>query len=144
MPPNLPPEPELLVERPGGKPLIREGQTNRELLGGTWYFRQDDSFVGEDERWFEQDNLAGWTPISVPHNWNAQDTTENRSSIGWYRKEFSLPRSPRRARHFWKVRFEGNNYRTKLWLNGEELAFYTGYFPFEVLLRTSSLAAPRW
>ena len=126
--------PELRVERPGGKPLIREGQTNRELLGGTWYFRQDDAFVGEGERWFEQDDLTGWSAISVPHNWNATDTAFNRSSIGWYRKEFTLPRSPKKARHFWKVRFEGGNYRTKVWLNGEELAFVTGYFPFEVVL----------
>jgi beta-glucuronidase len=130
-----PPAPELRVERPGGKPLIREGQTNRELLGGTWYFRQDHDFVGEDERWFEQDDLAGWSEITVPFNWNAQDTSENRPSVGWYRKEFSLPRSPKRARHFWKVRFEGNNYRTEVWLNGRKLAFVTGYFPFEVLLK---------
>ena len=27
--------PELRVEQPGGKPLIREGQTNRELLGAS-------------------------------------------------------------------------------------------------------------
>jgi beta-glucuronidase len=126
--------PELRVERPGGTPLVREGQTNRELLGGTWYFRQDDAFVGEQERWFDQDDLTGWTPITVPHNWNAQDTTENRPSIGWYRKEFTLPRSPKKARHFWKVRFEGNNYRTEVWLNGKQLTLYTGYFPFEVLL----------
>jgi len=126
--------PELRVERPAGKPLIREGQTNRELLGGTWYFRQDDAFVGENERWFDQDDLTGWSEISVPHNWNATDTAFNRSSIGWYRKEFTLPRSPRKALHFWKLRFEGNNYRTKVWLNGKEVAFYTGYFPFEVLL----------
>jgi beta-glucuronidase len=131
----LPPAPELRVERPGGKPLIREGQTGRQLLGGTWYFRQDDSFVGEDERWFEQDDLTGWSQIAVPHNWNAQDTSENRSSIGWYRKEFTVPRSPRKAMHFWKVRFEGNNYRTKVWLNGKQLAYHTGYFPFEVLLK---------
>ena len=39
------PAPELVVERPGGKPLIREGQANRQLLGGTWYFRQDDTLV---------------------------------------------------------------------------------------------------
>ena len=126
--------PELRVERPGGTPLVREGPTNRELLGGTWYFRQDDAFVGEQERWFDQDDLTGWTPITVPHNWNAHDTTENRSSIGWYRKEFTLPRSPKKARHFWKVRFEGNNYRTEVWLNGKQLTLYTGYFPFEVLL----------
>ena len=130
-----PPSPELKVERPGGKPLIREGQVDRQLLGGTWYFRQDDTAVGEDERWFEQEDLAGWTEISVPYNWNATDTAQNRSSVGWYRKEFTLPRSPRRAKHFWKVRFEGNNYRTKVWLNGEELGFVTGYFPFEVWLK---------
>jgi len=123
------------VERPAGKPLVREGQVNRQLLGGTWYFRKDDTFVGEDEGWFAQDDLAGWTPITVPYNWNATDTVENRPSIGWYRKEFSLPKSPKRAQHFWKVRFEGNNYRTKVWLNGRKLAFYTGYFPFEVLLK---------
>src|SRR5215217_2075441 len=127
--------PELRVEAPGGKPLIREGQINRELLGGTWYFRQDDAFVGELERWFDQDDLTGWSTISVPHNWNAQDTTENRPSIGWYRKEFTLPRSPRKALHFWKLRFEGANYRTKVWLNGEQLAFVAGYFPFEVFLK---------
>jgi beta-glucuronidase len=131
----VPPAPELRVERPGGKPLIREGQLNRQLLGGTWYFRQDDTFVGEGERWFAQDDLAGWTPITVPYNWNATDITDNRASIGWYRKEFTLPKSPKRAKHFWKVRFEGNNYRTKVWLNGKRLAFYTGYFPFEVLLK---------
>ena len=127
--------PELRVEAPGGKPLIREGQTNRELLDGTWYFRQDDAFVGESERWFDQNDLTGWSPITVPHNWNATDTVENRPNIGWYRKEFTLPRSPKKARHFWKVRFEGGNYRTKVWLNGEELAYFTGYFPFEVLLK---------
>jgi beta-glucuronidase len=127
--------PELRIERPGGTPLIREGQLNRELLGGTWYFRQDDAFVGESERWFDQEDLTGWNAITVPHNWNAMDTTENRPSVGWYRKEFTLPRSPKKALHFWKARFEGGNYRTKVWLNGQQLALFTGYFPFEVLLK---------
>ena len=133
-PPVTPP-----AELPGGKPLIREGQTNRELLGGTWWFRQDDTFVGEQEHWYDTDDLTGWSQITVPHNWNATDTTENRPSIGWYRKDFTLPAPPKdrkeRLREFWKVRFEGNNYRTKLWLNGKQIAFYTGYFPFEVLLK---------
>ncbi|MGH2844838.1 MAG: glycoside hydrolase family 2 protein [Thermoleophilaceae bacterium] len=125
------PAPELAVERPRGKPLIYEGQPSRRLLGGTWYFRQDDADVGEAEAWYAQEDLIGWTPIGVPHNWNAHDTAENRSSIGWYRKEFRLPRSPRRSRHFWKVRFEGSNYRTWVWLNGRRIGTYTGYFPFE-------------
>jgi beta-glucuronidase len=129
-PPPPPPPPELKVERPGGKPLIYEGQTTRQLLGGTWYFRQDDTQVGDAEAWFQQDDLTGWTAIGVPHNWNAQDTALNASSIGWYRKEFTLPRSPKDT--FWKVRFEGSNYRTWVWLNGRPIGAYTGYFPFEV------------
>ena len=45
----------------------------------------------------------------MPHNWNARDTTLNRSSVGWYRKEFKLPKVPKDElkRTFWKVRFEG-------------------------------------
>jgi beta-glucuronidase len=131
-PAQPPPSPELKVERPGGKPLVYEGQTTRRLLGGTWYFRQDDTFVGDAERWYAQDDLIGWSEIGVPHNWNATDTLFNRSSVGWYRKEFTLPRSPRRAHHLWKVRFEGSNYRTWVWLNGKRIGNYTGYFPFEV------------
>jgi beta-glucuronidase len=132
-PEQPPPSPELSVERPGGKPLIYEGQTTRQLLGGTWYFRPDETETlvqGDIERWYEQDDLIGWTAIGVPHNWNAQDTTLNRSSVGWYRKEFRLPRRPKNT--FWKVRFEGSNYRTWVWLNGKPIGTYTGYFPFEV------------
>ena len=133
-PPSTP-SPELVVEEPEGAPLIREGQTNRILMGGQWYFRQDDTFVGDAEGWSEQDDLAGWIPVTVPHNWNAQDVETNRSSVGWYRKEFRLPASPRKARHLWKVRFEGAGFRTKVWLNGEVLGgSAVGYSPFEATL----------
>src|SRR5215217_8795390 len=87
--------PELRVESPGGTPLIREGQTNRQLLGGTWYFRQDDTFVGEQDRWYAQEDLTGWTQITVPHNWNAADVTDNKPNVGWYRKDFRLPAPPK-------------------------------------------------
>jgi beta-glucuronidase len=135
--PVVQPPPELKVERPGGKPLIREGQVDRQLLGGTWYFRQDDSFppvVGSSERWYEQKDLAGWTAITVPHNWNATDATLNKSSVGWYRKEFKLPRAPtsrERRLELWKVRFEGSNYRSRVWLNGKVIGGQIGFFPFE-------------
>ncbi len=66
-PTQPPPPPELLVERPEGKPLIREGQVNRQLLGGTWYFRLDDTLVqGDTERWYAQRDLIGWQAITVP------------------------------------------------------------------------------
>jgi beta-glucuronidase len=130
-PDQPPPSPELVVEPPAGKPLIYEGQPGRRLLGGRWYFRLDDTFVGDAERWYDQRDLIGWSEISVPHNWNADDTTLNKSSVGWYRKEFKLPKSPKKAKHFWKVRFEGSNYRTKVWLNGKVIGGFTGFFPFE-------------
>ncbi len=132
--PPAPPTPELRVERPKGEPLIHEGQPTRALLGGTWYYRPDDTFVGEDLGWFRQRTLSGWQAVSVPHNWNATDTLENRSSIGWYRKEFKVPLGDDREKRengLWKVRFEGSNYRTKVWLNGEEVTTNTGLFPFE-------------
>jgi beta-glucuronidase len=135
-PEQPPPPPELVVEQPSGKPLIYEGQTTRQLLGGTWYFRLDELFAGDTERWYEQDDLAGWTAIRVPHNWNAEDTTLDKSSVGWYRKEFTLPKVPKEdaKRTFWKLRFEGINYRSKVWLNGKAIAASTGYFPFEATL----------
>jgi beta-glucuronidase len=130
-PPQPPPSPQLFVERPGGKPLVYAGQTTRELLGGTWYFRLDDGFVGDAEGWYAQRDLVGWTAVRVPYNWNATDITLDKASVGWYRKEFTLPATPKKAKWFWKVRFEGANYRTKVWLNGKVIGGYTGYFPFE-------------
>jgi beta-glucuronidase len=134
-PPPPPPPPPLEVEPPAGEPLIREGQAGRMLLGGRWYFRQDDTFLGDAERWYDQADLIGWTPITVPHNWNAADTLFNFPTVGWYRREFTLPASPKNARHFWKVRFEGSNYRTKVWLNGRHIGGFTGLFPFEAELK---------
>ncbi|HEY6780850.1 MAG TPA: glycoside hydrolase family 2 TIM barrel-domain containing protein [Thermoleophilaceae bacterium] len=119
------------MQPPQARTLVYEGQSNRYLLGGVWYFRQDDSFAGDDEHWYSQRDLSGWSAIRTPHNWNATDTTLNRSSVGWYRKEFTLPKSPKGKDHFWKVRFEGANYRSKVWLNGEAIGGFTGYFPFE-------------
>ena len=120
------------MQRPTKKVLIREGQDGRLLLGGRWYFRQDDEFVGEAQRWFAQRDLSGWSPVGVPSSWNATDLTENKGTVGWYRKEFSLPEAPKGVRRYWKVRFEGNNYRSTVWLNGRPLGSFTGYFPFEL------------
>src|SRR3954451_19502663 len=70
------PAPPLVVQKPSPKGvLIKEGWTNRSVLGGQWYFRQDDTFVGDAAGWARQQDLSGWVPIRVPHNWNAQDTT---------------------------------------------------------------------
>jgi beta-glucuronidase len=132
--PPPPPPPPLVVQKPSPKGiLIKEGWTNRFLLGGQWYFRQDDTFVGDAQGWATQQDLSGWSPITVPHNWNARDTTQDRSSVGWYRKEFIVPKTKRRVS--WKVRFQENNYRSVVYLNGRKIGGNTGVFPFEADLK---------
>src|SRR3954447_12377674 len=132
--PPPPPAPPLVVQKPSAKGiLIKEGWTNRFRLGGTWYFRQDDTFIGDKAGWARQQDLSGWSAITVPHNWNARDVGQNRSSVGWYRKEFIVPKTKRKVN--WKVRFEGNNYRSFVFLNGRLIGRFGGYFPFEVDLK---------
>jgi beta-glucuronidase len=81
-----------------------------------------------------QRSLSGWTAISIPHNWNGADTVFNRSSVGWYRKEFRLPRQPRGTA--WVARFEGASHFATVYLNGREVGRHAGgYLPFEVDLR---------
>jgi len=125
-----------VVDTPSTRTIVKEGPTARHLVDGTWYFRLDDAFLGDSLRFWDQDSLDGWTPISVPSDWNATDILLDRSSVGWYRKEFDLPRVPR-ARHFqWKLRFESVNHRATVWLNGRKLAVHApGYLPFEVDLK---------
>ncbi|HEY8769488.1 MAG TPA: glycoside hydrolase family 2 TIM barrel-domain containing protein [Thermoleophilaceae bacterium] len=138
------PAPAPVVQPPEHKVLIREGQTGRMLLGGQWYFRLDDAFVGDQQRFFDQDSLDGWTPIKVPYNWNATDTTQNRSSVGWYRREFTLPKSPKGHHYSWKVRFESANERAVVWLNGRKIGGSDrGYFPFEADLKGLQKGANR-
>ncbi len=126
-----------VVDTPVKRTIVKEGPATRYLMDGTWYFRLDDALItGDSERWWDQQSLEGWTPITVPSDWNATDTLLDRSSVGWYRKEFDLPRVPS-GRHFqWKLRFESVNHRATVWLNGRKLAVHApGYLPFEVDLK---------
>ena len=130
------PTPRLVADAPERRALIREGQAGRLLLGGTWYFRQDDDRVGDALGFASQRSLRGWQPVGVPHNWNAKDTALNRSSQGWYRREIVLPRGTRRRRILWVLRFEGVGHRATVFLNGRAIGAHTGgYSPFEVDLR---------
>jgi hypothetical protein len=134
-----PPAPRLIVDRPTKRVFIHAGNTGRMLLGGHWYFRLDDQRVGESQGFYNQHSLAGWSAVGVPNSWNARDTAQDKQSIGWYRKEFRLPRLPRDLRKqklTWRVRFESANARAKVWLNGRLIGQHSGgYFPFELDLK---------
>lgn len=128
--PTPAPAPRLVVDTPQRRTLIREGQAGRLLMGGAWYFRLDDARTGRFQR---QRSLRGWTRVSVPHNWNAKDVTLNKSSVGWYRKEFKLSRKQMPKGTAWRLRFESANHTAIVYLNGREIGRHTGgYLPFEV------------
>ncbi len=88
----------------------------------------------------EQCDTEGWRSLSVPHDWSIEEgyRLENTAGsnaflpggVGWYRKEFELPRD-------WRgdgvaVRFEGVYNNSDVWINGHHLGFFpNGYLDFE-------------
>jgi beta-glucuronidase len=58
-------------------------------------------------------------------------------SIGWYRRDFTLPKSAfagyvPRAFRSWVLRFDSVDYRATIWLNGRKIGAHAGaYLPFE-------------
>lgn len=113
--------------------LTRDGWTNRHLLDGAWLYRPDDSGSGVARRfWRDQASTAGWARVGVPNSYNAGKLSNASfyGTIGWYRKDFYLPRGPSSPQ--WVVRFESVNYRAGVWLNGRLLGTHVGAFlPFE-------------
>ena len=118
-----------------GKPWYQDGPGGRILLDGRWLFRADALDQGLIGNWAAATDTDGWTPVSVPHVWNAGDDSEASMAgmVGWYRRDFRVPRNPRGAD--WIVRFESVNYRATVFLNGVEIAQHeAASIPFEVQL----------
>jgi beta-glucuronidase len=129
------------AQPPTPRALYSDGQTGRYLLGGTWLYRADPSDAGLSQGWFG--NVAatdGWSPVTVPNAYNAGNfsSASMTGSVGWYRKDFTLPGSAfaryiRAADRRWIVRFESVNYRATVWLNGRRIGSHIGaYLPFEL------------
>ena len=121
----------ITTPAPGG--LYASGHTGRYMLDGPWFFRLDRAGVGQSRGYARaSQSLTGWTQVSVPFAWNATDEspTSMRGTIGWYRKDFRVPRVSKGSS--WIVRFESVNYRSSVYLNGHLLGRHEGgYIPFE-------------
>jgi beta-glucuronidase len=127
------PAPPAPVSEPSRTVLYRDGHGGRRLLDGTWHFRSDPKATGLAQGWQRGSSLDGWAAVEIPHSWNAADLSDasQRGALGWYRKDFRLPRTRRGVR--WIVRFESVNYRTAVWLNGRRIGGHEGaYVPFEL------------
>ncbi len=120
--------------------LYRDGQAGRYLLGGTWLYRADPADVGVAQGWWAGTAATdGWSVATVPNAFNAGDLSDASmlGSVGWYRRDFTLPSSAFARyvtagdRH-WIIRFESINYRATVWLNGRVIGGHVGaYVPFE-------------
>jgi beta-galactosidase/beta-glucuronidase len=121
---------------PNPHPVTLDGPSGRYMLDGQWLLRVDRRDRGAGQHWERRRSPAGWTPVTVPNAWNANDRTAS-GFIGapaWYRRDFRLPS---RAKGLdWMVRFDSVNYRATVWLNGTRVGRHAGGFiPFELPLR---------
>jgi glycosyl hydrolase family 2 len=123
------------ISPPNPRPVVQDGPGGRYMLDGQWLLRVDRRDRGAGQHWERRRSTAGWSPITIPNAWNANDLTPS-GFIGapaWYRRDFRLPS---RARGLdWMVRFDAVNYRATVWLNGTRIGRHAGGFiPFELPL----------
>ncbi len=121
--------------------LYRDGPDDRWLLGGTWLYEADPGDVGfADGWWRDVASTDGWSPVTVPNSYNAGDFSDASmaGSVGWYRRDFTLPAGafasdvPARYRS-WIINFQSVNYSATVWLNGRQIGTHAGaYLPFEL------------
>jgi beta-glucuronidase len=124
--------------------LYPDGQDDRYLLGGQWLYQADPGNVGVQDGWWRAAaSTTGWSPVTVPNSYNAGDLSaaSMNGSVGWYRRDFTLPAGafaayvPARFRS-WIVRFESVNYDATVWLNGRQIGHHdVAYLPFELALQ---------
>lgn len=97
-----------------------------ENLNGTWDFCFDDSNVGEQEKWFE--DFKGQLTIQVPFTYETKLSgiqDETRHDNIWYRKTIQVDRSKLEKNNY-ILHFEGSDFVTKLWVNGQFVGSHRG------------------
>ncbi|MFI3270029.1 MAG: sugar-binding domain-containing protein [Rikenellaceae bacterium] len=88
----------------------------------------------------EKCDTKSWKSLNVPHDWSIEEGYRLESTagsnaflpggVGWYRKEFELPKGWRKDGI--AVRFEGVYNNSDVWINGHHLGFFpNGYLDFE-------------
>jgi len=124
--------------------LMSDGPTDRYLLGGEWLYQADPKQVGLDRGWWHYRlGKRGWKPVTMPNSYNAGNLSNasQRGSVGWYRRDFTLPvgafpKYVRKPFRRWLIQFESVNYTATVWLNGHRLGTHEGaYLPFEFTMR---------
>ena len=101
--------------------LERANWTN---LNGEWNFAFDDNQKGEAEHWYV--TFPQGITILVPYAYETKRSTigdQNTHDIVWYNRKINVSRKDKTRT---LLNFEGVDYRTKVWVNGEIVGAHTG------------------
>ncbi len=112
--------------------FVRDNWVN---FNGTWDFAFDDANCGEKEKWYR--NFNGTHTINVPFTYETKLSgiqDESRHDNIWYHKTFAVNMAEL-ENHRYILHFEGSDYRTKVWVNGQFAGSHEGgyaRFSFDV------------
>lgn len=97
-----------------------------ENLNGTWRFAFDDQNVGEQKEWYRR--LPGELEIQVPFTYETKRSgiqDEGRHDYVWYGRGFSVDQDMLAGNRY-MLHFEGSDYLTKVWVNGQYAGSHRG------------------
>lgn len=103
--------------------FVRGNWTN---LNGTWGFGFDDNNVGEAEKWYE--DFKGTLTIEVPYTYETKMSgicDETRHDNIWYHKTVTVDGKLLEGNNY-ILHFEGSDFITKLWVNGQYVGNHKG------------------
>ena len=103
--------------------FVRGNWTN---LNGTWDFAFDDQNVGEAEKWYN--DFKGDLKIEVPYTYETKMSgigDETRHDQIWYHRTIRVD-GKRLQTHNYILHFEGSDFVTKLWVNGQYAGDHRG------------------
>ncbi len=105
-------------------------------LSGTGWLRKTEFFAKQGPvpevapPWHSPElDESQWEPCTIPEwNYSGVDRPNHHSQIRWYRRHFAAPKLA--GERLWLV-FDGADWETEVFLNGEKLGSHLGYFePF--------------
>ena len=101
-------------------------RNNWENLNGTWDFCFDDKNKGEREKWYQ--NWEGDLKIQVPFSYETKMSgigDETAHENVWYSRTLVIEKEKLRENRY-MLHFEGSDFITKVWLNGQFVGSHKG------------------